>query len=420
MLLPDTVASVRVYKAVAPIERLINRPDFQAMVDFGDADLAALDAGLKRRPDDLQAQRLRVLFLEMLARRTLLQNFLAGQEKKPNEVQSLYMDLNVVSLASKILDPRISEAVRVDARREVVDSQKIYPWSEDARSMLKQSPFVLSMATFVAANDLLMGQLPESQEAILQSRFAEPHAASALFQLGNLLFLADRVAECRQCWAQSIAASESFRPQILLRVSDKLGPETALRWFSPESYETSVRTALGVQRSSGLQVLLFKYASELWKTRQPRITEEIVLVRSLHLQATGAAEEAIRCLAEYLAEYPSSVVVRKGRARMLEKAGLNGEAYDEWLRVKSFSPADTESDESLERLIQLPPTTHFSPDGQLRSSSRNAVCVCMFIISLNLSAGVECLLASSVVNFLQQNSLNPPGFSGDRGCSESS
>lgn len=419
-MLPDTFASVCVYNAVAPIERLVNKPDYQTLLDSGDSRLDSLKTALKGRPDDLQGQRLRVLFLEMMARRTLLQKLVAIQHRKPNEIQGLYANLNPVTLASLMLDERVSDSVRMQSRREIADSQIQYSWCEESRTLLKNSPFVLTVAISLAANDMLMGRLEDSQLAILQTRFAEPHAASALFQLGNLLFLADRVAECRQCWAQSIAASESFRPQILLRVSDKLGPETALRWFSPESYETSVRTALGVQRSSGLQVLLFKYASELWKTRQPRITEEIVLVRSLHLQATGAAEEALQCLAGYLAEYPSSVVVRKGRARMLEKAGLNGEAYDEWLRVKSFSPADTESDESLERLIQLPPTTHFSPDGQRRSSSRNAVCVCMFIISLNLSAGVECLLASSVVNFLRQNSPNPPGFSGDRGCSESS
>lgn len=360
VLLPDTLASVRVYNAVAPIERLINRPQFQAMVDFGDSHLSALDAGLESRPDDLQAQRLRILFLEMLARRNLLQNFLAGQERKPDEVQSLYAGLNVVSLATTILDHRISEAVRVEARREFADSQKMYPWSEDARSMLKRSPFVLSLATFVAVNDLLMGELQESQRAILQSRFTEPHAASALFQLGSLLFLADRVAECRQCWAQSIAASESFRAQILIRVSDKLSPETAMLWFAPDSYESSVRCAVAVPRSSGLQALLFNNADELWKTRPPRMTEEIVLVRSLHLQATGVAEEALRCLAEFLADSPQSIIVRKGRARMLEKVGLNGEAYDEWLRVKSFDPADPEADESLERLIQLPPTTRVS------------------------------------------------------------
>ena len=52
-LIPNTTAAARVFEAIVPAERLLNRPDLAVLMDSGDAMLKQLSIALERCPDDL-------------------------------------------------------------------------------------------------------------------------------------------------------------------------------------------------------------------------------------------------------------------------------------------------------------------------------------------------------------------------------
>jgi tetratricopeptide (TPR) repeat protein len=213
------------------------------------------------------------------------------------------------------------------------------------------------VSTNLAFCDLLLGEDELSQRAVKNARFSEPHGARGLYLIGHLLLQTGKIDECRACWNQSLAASESFRPAILLETATSLGSEIALEWFRPDSYESCVKAAIGVRSEKNLSLKLFEQADQFWTSSRPRLTESLAVTRASHLEATAACEAVVAWLTECLLAMPDNLRLRRQTAVQLEKCGKNSEAYDEWLRIQAFDPSDKDAENALKRLIRLPPTT---------------------------------------------------------------
>lgn len=356
-LIPDTLAAARVYSAVAPVERMLNRPDLDVLQVSGDIMLAKLTSALEKRPDDLQGQRARILFLELLFRRELTSGLAAEKTLTADQYENVFRDLTPVRLADRILDEKASLPIKVAVRSEVQAALQKYPWNIEARRLMEQSSCVLTLALPLVACELLLGRDKEALDAVNYARFSEPHGSPALFAMGYFMLQTGRTEDCRSCWAQSIAASDVFYPQIIKHATHSLGADVALDWFMPSTYEACVKCAVELKSVPAIQQSLFSRATQIWDTDSPRATDEIVFARVQHLEATESADEAVQYLDQCLEEHPRSVSLRKSRAKVLERAGRNGEAYDEWLRVQSFESLDPEIQSALDRLIKLPPTT---------------------------------------------------------------
>ncbi|MGV2333412.1 MAG UNVERIFIED_CONTAM: hypothetical protein LVR18_04545 [Planctomycetaceae bacterium] len=54
---------------------------------------------------------------------------------------------------------------------------------------------------------------------------------------------------------------------------------------------------------------------------------------------------------------PRNLELLLRRAEVLEKAGRNSEAYDEWVRIRELDPDLPEVEKTLTRLSKLPPTS---------------------------------------------------------------
>lgn len=357
-LIPNTAAAARVFEAIVPAERLLNRPDLAVLMDSGDAVLKQLSIALERCPDDLQGHRTRVLFLELLFQRELTTGLLKEKGLTVAQAENVFRELTPVRLADRILDEKASDTMKMAVRSEVESALQKYPWHTESRRLMEQSSCILTIALPLAASEILLARPAEAMDALNYARFSEPHSAPTLFILGSFMLQMGRQEECRTCWAQSIAASDAFYPQILKRLAATLGPEVALTWFLPTTYESCVKCAVELTGVPAIQQSLLERAEQIWESDRPRETDQVVVARVRYLEATGVPAEAAQYLEERLAEHPRSVPLRKSRAKVLERAGRNGEAYDEWLRVQSFDASDKEIEGALERLIKLPPTTY--------------------------------------------------------------
>jgi tetratricopeptide (TPR) repeat protein len=197
-----------------------------------------------------------------------------------------------------------------------------------------------------------------SRQHIAYLRFSEPHGAAALFEIGQILFRMDRLEEARECWDQSLLISEVFRPRMIMDRAAMSGLDSALVWLMPPDYESCVKCVRECRADPQLLVRLLERADQLWVEQSPERTESVTLMRAEHLLELGQVGAALASLDEFLYSAPSNLSVRKARARLLERVGENGKAYDEWLRVRSFSPEDPDVESALERLVKLPPTSY--------------------------------------------------------------
>jgi tetratricopeptide (TPR) repeat protein len=83
----------------------------------------------------------------------------------------------------------------------------------------------------------------------------------------------------------------------------------------------------------------------------------LCLTRAEHLRLQGRADEAVDFLQEQLLLRPGNLNLLLRRALVLEQAGRNSEAYDEWVRIREIASDLPEVEKSLTRLSRLPPTS---------------------------------------------------------------
>ena len=357
ILLPDTLSASRVFAALVPLRRMVEKPNVTALSESGDEALIAAESVLKLRPDDFDGLRVRARFLELLFRNEFIRSMSKDQELSPAAHENVFRELNPFGLAHRLLNPKAADVMKSETRTVIDAVLKKYPWSEADRDLLKLTPCVLEVATDLGMLELMMSPstgLPI--RAVIHSQFAEPNNARTLSQFGQAMLMAGRADECRQLWQQSLAASELFRPDILVNAVDAWGSEQALREFAPQSYESTVSAAIGIRSQPALRASLFEQAEQLWSSTRPRLSESVVLARAMHFEVIGQPEKAIEWLAECLADRPKNLPVRKMRARLLEQIGRNRDAYDEWLRVQNFDSSDAAAPPALEQLLKEPPT----------------------------------------------------------------
>ena len=357
ILLPDTLSAARIYSALVPMRRMLDRPDLKMLTESGDETLKDAEAVLELRPDDFEGLRVRARFLELLFRNELILRMTPGRTMSPAAQENAFRELRPFGLAHRMLNPEASDVLTSETRKTIDAVLLRYPWNEADRELLKLSPSVLDVATDLGMLELMMSPpagLPIL--AVTHSQFAEPHNARNLSQFGQAMLMAGRTDECRQLWIQSLAASESFRPAILLNAVHAWGSDEALGLFGPESYESAVLAATGIRSEPELTASLFEQAEKLWANSRPRLSKSVVMARATHLEAIGEVNAAIEWLAECLADQPRNLPFRKSRARLLEQVGRNRDAYDEWLRVQNFDESDPAAPQALKRLIKEPPT----------------------------------------------------------------
>jgi hypothetical protein len=357
MMIPDTLAAARLYTVSASVERQIQSSNVESLMEIGDQSLHDLDRALAERPDDVVARRTRCLFLELLVRREILKAQIDGKSRTPGQLGNEFRSIQISNLADGMLDAKMSDEVRSTIRIQLDAIFQSYPWPESLRELLDQAPCVLTIASKLSQCELLFGDVRSATSAMSHSRFTEPHGADSLYILGHLMLRAGRVEECRQCWSQSIAASESYRSTIMIELADQHGLDMALEWFLPETYEAAVKSAAAMPKLLPLRIQILRHADQLWDDQRPRLTETAILTRAQHLSMTAGEADAVLWLDGALQQAPQNLMIRKAKARLLEEAGQNSEAYDEWLRIQSFDLADPEPGVALERLIRLPPTT---------------------------------------------------------------
>ena len=355
--LPDSLAAARIYDASVPVERLVATPDVEILIESGDALLQDLDQSLAARPDDFPGQRVKVLLLDLLCRRNLLLQTTDWQKKSPEQRAVLFRQLDIASLTFRLADESIAADVKEDVQRQVAVQMEKYPCTETGRKLLKHSSGLPSVGLTQIEYDLFFGEVVSSQQHIAWLRFSEPHGAGAMFEIGQLLFRLDRHEEARECWNQSLLISEVFRPKMIMDRAAVAGLDSALAWLMPLDYESCVKCVSECRADPRLSSRLLERASELWVEQSPKRTEPVMLRRAEHLMELGQVSEALASLDEFLYSAPHNLTVRKARARLLERVGDNAKAYDEWLRVRSFSAEDPDIEPALKRLVKLPPTS---------------------------------------------------------------
>ena len=355
--LPDSLAAVGIYDASAPVERLIATPDISVLIESGDELFHDLDRALLARPDDFLGQRVKLLLLDLLCRRDLLLQTTDGQKESPEQLGAMFRQLDIASLTFRLADKSIAAEVKEEVQREVAVQVEKYSCTETGSKLLKQSSGLPSVGLTQIEYDLFFGDAVSSQQHIAWLRFSEPHGAAALFEIGQILFRMDRHEEARQCWDQSLLISEVFRPKMIMDRVKILGVDSALAWLMPPDYESCVKCVRECRTDPRLSFELLERANQLWVEQSPQRTEPVMLLRAEHLMELGQVSEALASLDECLYSAPRNVTVRKAKARLLERVGQNAKAYDEWLRVRSFSPEDPDVESAMKKLVKLPPTS---------------------------------------------------------------
>ena len=355
--LPDSLAAARIYDAAAPVERMVAGPDVGTLIDSGETLFQDLDQVLSARPDDFLGQRVNLLLLDLLCRRDLLLQTADVRKESPEQLGAIFRQLDIASLTFRLADETIVAEVKEVVQREVAVQLEKYPCTEAGRKLLKRSSGLPSVGLTQIEYDLFFGDVVPSRQHIAWLRFSEPHGAAALFEIGQILFRMDRHEEARECWDQSLLISEVFRAKMIKDRAAASGLDAALSWLMPLDYESCVRCVSECRADPGLSRRLLERANRLWVEQSPKRTVPVMLMRSEHLMELGQVSEALASLDEFLYSAPHNLTVRKAKARLLERVGQNTKAYDEWLRVRSFSAEDPDVEPALNRLVKLPPTS---------------------------------------------------------------
>ena len=352
-LLPDTLAAARVFDASVPVERLESKPDVASLIESGDSLRQELELALAVRSDDILGHRVRVILLELLCRRDLLLKMTTGRDLSPQQKNTLFNELDPGVLAFRMIDSTTTDDLRQQVRTEIEASLNQYPWRAACSTLLARSVGLPSLGLMQIESDFLYEESVSGAANIAYLRFSEPHVADGLFELGLLLLRVGRAEESRDCWSQSLAASETMRPLMLTEMIRSSGPDATIESLMPDSYESCVNCALACRASPSLQQKLFDRAEQLWVKHSPPVTESLILLRVAHLSECNRVDDALSLLDGYLGSEPTSLRVRKSRADVLERTGHIDEAYDEWLRIGTFHPDEPAIEAALDRLIRM-------------------------------------------------------------------
>lgn len=334
---------------------LILKPAPEKLIEDGDRLLGALNKHLEERPYDATLQRYRVTLMMRLAERELYVEALGNRQLDPPEQRRLFAAVGFHALALRSLTVESADERRLFAEA-AGRALKKYAWTDEAWRLLCRNPLTAEVVVELIASGVFAPLPGDLNLLVNHALFAEPHAANRLTALGEYLVLSGDTDRGLAVWNQSLKVSERFRPGILTAAASIYGVGGALELFAPTTFESAALAAEGLSNGELRQALL-EDAERYWEAGEFRLTVPLCLLRSEHLRLQGRADEAVDFLAEQQLLRPRNLELLLRRAEVLEKAGRNSEAYDEWVRIRELDPDLPEVEKTLTRLSKLPPTS---------------------------------------------------------------
>jgi len=354
-LLRDCWHAASVQREFLELNTLLLDPEPARLIEDGDRLLAAMNRAIAVRPDDETLRRFRVLLMMRLAERELYLEALGSQQLDPPQQRQLFSSVGFHPLALRFLTVESAEDRRLFAAAAGRALQK-YRWTEEAWRLLGDSPLVSEVAMELLATGVFEPLQGDTKLLVNHVLFAEPNAADRLAALGEYLVLTGESERGLEVWRDSLKVSEQFRPGILTAAANIYGVGAALEMFAPTTFESA---AVAAERLSDVELrrALLEDAELYWEAGDFRLTVPLCLTRAEHLRLQGRADEAVDFLQEQLLLRPGNLELLLRRARVLEKAGRNSEAYDEWVKIRELDPDLPDVEKSLARLSRLPPTS---------------------------------------------------------------
>ncbi|MFM7056253.1 MAG: O-antigen ligase family protein [Planctomycetota bacterium] len=354
-LLRDCWSAASVQQEFLEVYALIREPEPGRLIEAGDRLLAALNGALAKLPDDETLRRHRVLLMMRLAEREMYIEALGGTQLDPPQQRQLFRAVGFHALALRFLTVDSAEDRRlfVEAARRALQK---YPWTVEAWKLLRESPLATEVAVELLSTGVFEPLQGEADLLVNQVLFAEPNSADRLAALGEYLVLTGEAERGVEVWQHSLNVSERFRPGILTAAAGVYGVGAALEMFAPTTFESA---ALAAERlpNGELRQAMLEDAERYWEEGAFRLTVPLSLVRAEHLRLQGRADEAVDFLQEQLLQRPGNMDLLLRRAQVLEQAGRNSDAYDEWVRIRELDPGHPDLEKSLTRLSRLPPTS---------------------------------------------------------------
>ena len=343
----------RAYPAIVETARTLQGPVTRTALERLEQLQEELTKSLKNRPDDPVLRDLLVQVMEARYRLGII-DALASPDKSVDDaqLQNVWRALTPLGLAERVALLRNgpeSENLRMILTQLTTFSHK-FPWHTLARDATRRMPLAPGLAVDAAAGSMILGQLEEQQLHELNAvLFSDPAGARRLYQCGRLCLIANHPEQAVVYWNQSLAVSESFRPQILADALRHWTHEQSMSMFAPEEFGATVQAALSTSKRD-LQDGLWAIADAQWKETAVNPTVRQRIQRAQYLMRRESADVALEWIDGCLDELPESLELRRMRAETLEKQGKLDEAIGEWRRYEHFDPGSALPAASIKRL----------------------------------------------------------------------
>lgn len=375
VLIPATLSSVspvwravRVYPVWAEARRVNTSPriDTRLLDERGDQLLSELNEAVGIYPEGELLRRARVMFLQALATYSIVQDSMQALPLNKLDLRILdqrererFAMYSIRPMAYRFLSPENAD-ISGSVRGIVERSLKKYPWHKASLEELQQNAFARGLSVDLFAALQFESSVKLDQQVLANLRFCEPAAAQHLSYAGQVLVLGGRIETGLQFWKESLKYSEEFRSPILHAAAAEFGAEAALERFLPSEFEPCAIAA--VKAPAGpLRDRMLQFSDQLWEGGGFELQEKTVVLRSEVLSLLGRHNESLKLLRETLATAPEKTEIRKQLAELLERAGRNEAAYEQWEQIRELDPAFPGIEESLERLLRKPPDSYGRP-----------------------------------------------------------
>ena len=375
ILIPATLSSVspvwralQVYSTWAEARRVNTSPriDTRLLGERGDQLLSELNEAVGIYPEGELLRRARVMFLQTLATYSIVQDSLQALPLNKLDLQILdqrererFALYSIRPMAYRFLSPENADIA--GSVRGIVDrSLKKYPWQKAYFQELQQNAFARGLSVDLFAALQFQSSAKLDKQVLASLRFCEPAAAQHLTYAGQVLVLGGRIETGLQFWKESLKYSEEFRSAILHAAAAEFGADAALERFLPSEFEPCATAAVGSPAGS-LRDRMLQFSDQLWERGGFELQDKTIVLRSEVLSLLGRHNESLELLRETLGTAPEKTEIRKQLAELLERAGRNEAAYEEWEQIRELDPTFPGTEESLERLLRKPPDDYGRP-----------------------------------------------------------
>ena len=351
--IPELWQADQGYSAIVQTTRILGNPVTRETLRHLPELQKELIVSLRHHPDDPLVLGSLVRVMEARYRLEVIDDLTASDTPVDDlQLQNFWQPLTPLGLADRyalLRNRPDSQQFRMIQKTLKVVSDK-FPWQDLAREASRRMPLSPGLAVDAAAGSMSLESLEEVQLDELNAvRFSSPADARRLYQSGLVCLIANRPEQTLAFWRQSLAASESFRVQILADALRHWTLEQSLSLFAPEEFAATVRAASSAS-SPELREGLWQIAGVQWAAVAAHPAVDQRIQRATYLARRESNELALVWIDECLAELPSNLTLRQMRAETLEKQGEFTEAMSEWMRYGHFDPESSLPAVSIKRL----------------------------------------------------------------------